>query len=148
MIAGLAAFSGPMHGNAIVRVRELMDEARRSGTEAAVRRWMSESDSLPGFGHELYPQGDPRAADLLSAFEAPDAARELIACVERLTGNKPAIDMALAALVEHCRLPEGAAFALFSIARSVGWMAHSIEQIMDGSLLRPRAHYVGPAVAD
>jgi citrate synthase len=148
MIAGLAAFSGPMHGNAIVRVREFMHEAKRSGTEKVVRRRMSDGDSLPGFGHELYPQGDPRAAALLSAFAAPDAARELIDCVERLTGKLPAIDIALAALVDHCRLPEEAAFALFSIARSVGWMAHSIEQIMEGSLLRPRARYVGPAVAD
>ena len=148
MIAGLAAFSGPMHGNAIVRVREFMDEARRSGTETVVRRRMAAGGALPGFGHELYPQGDPRAADLLSAFDAPDAARELIGCVERLTGKLPTIDVALAALVDHCRLPEEAAFALFSIARSVGWIAHSIEQINEGSLLRPRAHYVGPAVAD
>ncbi|WP_321800427.1 citrate synthase family protein [Caballeronia sp. J97] len=148
MIAGLAAFSGPIHGNAIVRVREFMDEARRSGTGTVVRRRIAEGAALPGFGHELYPQGDPRAADLLSAFEAPDAARELIDCVERLTGKLPAIDMALAALVEHCGLPEEAAFALFSIARSVGWMAHSIEQISEGSLLRPRARYVGPAVAE
>ncbi|BCQ25059.1 helix-turn-helix domain-containing protein [Caballeronia sp. NK8] len=148
MIAGLAAFSGPMHGNAIVRVREFMDDAKRSGTAAAVQRRISAGDALPGFGHELYPQGDPRAADLLSAFDAPDAARELIDCVERSTGKLPAIDMALAALVEHCELPEGAAFALFSIARSVGWMAHSIEQSTEGTLLRPRAHYVGPAVIE
>jgi citrate synthase len=148
MMAGLAAFSGPMHGNAIVRVRSFMSDAQRSGNEAAVRRRIADSDRLPGFGHELYPQGDPRAADLLSAFEAPDAARELIECVERLTGKPPAIDMALAALVDFCPLPEGAAFALFSIARSVGWMAHSIEQVMEGSLLRPRAHYIGPAAAD
>nr|WP_106857195.1 citrate synthase family protein [Caballeronia novacaledonica] len=145
MIAGLAAFSGPMHGNAIVRVRELMDEAKRSGTEPVVRRRIADGEPLPGFGHELYPQGDPRAADLLSAFEAPSNARELIECVERLTGKPPAIDMALAALVEHCPLPDEAAFALFSIARSVGWMAHSIEQVMEGSLIRPRARYVGPA---
>ena len=34
---------------------------------------------------------------------------------------------------------------LFSIGRSVGWMAHSIEQMVSGTLLRPRARYVGPA---
>nr|WP_061169972.1 citrate synthase family protein [Caballeronia hypogeia] len=148
MIAGLATFSGPMHGNAIVRVREFVDEAKRMGTEAAVQRRVANGEPLPGFGHELYPQGDPRAADLLSAFDAPDAARELIGCVERSTGKLPAIDMALAALVEHCGLPEGAAYALFSVARSVGWMAHSIEQITEGSLLRPRARYVGTAVIE
>lgn len=148
MIAGLAAFSGPMHGNAIVRVRAFMDEAQRAGTEAAVQARIARGEPLPGFGHELYPQGDPRAADLLSAFDAPHAAHDLIECVGRLTGTPPAIDIALAALVEHCALPEDAAFALFSIARSVGWMAHAIEQIEEGTLLRPRAHYIGPAVVD
>jgi citrate synthase len=146
VLAGLAAFSGPIHGNAIVRVRELLLDARQSGTDNAVRRWTSDDRPLPGFGHELYPQGDPRAAELLSAFEAPDSARELIDCVERLTGRKPTIDVALAALVEHCRLPDEAAFTLFAISRSVGWIAHSIEQMMSGSLLRPRANYVGPSV--
>ncbi|WP_233859141.1 citrate synthase family protein [Paraburkholderia sp. HD33-4] len=148
MVAGLAAFSGPLHGNAIVRVLQFMDDAKRSGTETVVRTLIAAGEPLPGFGHELYPQGDPRAADLLASFQAPDAARDLIDRVERLTGKLPAIDIALAALVEHCALPEGAAFALFSIARSVGWMAHSIEQITQGCLLRPRAHYVGPAALD
>ncbi|GAB3627821.1 Citrate synthase 2 [Pandoraea terrae] len=147
VLAGLAAFSGPLHGDAIVRVEALLDDAQRLGTELAVRHWMSGTKSLPGFGHELYPQGDPRAADLLSAFRASEGTRALIDCVDRLTGMKPTIDVALAALVEYCQLPEGAAFALFAIARSVGWMAHSIEQIMSGSLLRPRAHYVGPEIA-
>jgi citrate synthase len=148
MLAGLAAFSGPMHGNAIVRVRDLLDDAARLGSERAVREWLSHDKPLAGFGHELYPQGDPRAADLLSAFEPPVLVRELIGCVESVTGAKPTIDIALAALVEHCALPEGAAFALFSIARSVGWIAHSIEQMTSGTLLRPRAHYVGAAVED
>jgi citrate synthase len=147
LLAGLAAFSGPMHGNAIMRVRELLDDAARLGTEHAVRKWLSAGRPLAGFGHELYPQGDPRAAGLLSAFEPPAQARELIECVERITGTKPTIDIVLAAIVEYCALPEDAAFALFSIARSVGWVAHSIEQMMSGNLLRPRAHYVGPAVA-
>ncbi|WP_350030150.1 hypothetical protein [Caballeronia sp. GAWG1-1] len=30
----------------------------------------------------------------------------------------------------------------------MGWMAHSMEQIEEGSLLRPRAHCIGPAVVD
>jgi len=109
---------------------------------------MSSSKTLAGFGHELYPQGDPRAADLLAAFQPSDATKALIDCVERLTGLKPNTDVALAALVEYCQLPEGAAFALFAIGRSVGWIAHSVEQIMDGSHLRPRAHYTGPAIAE
>jgi citrate synthase len=56
----------------------------------------------------------------------------------------PTIDVALAAIVAHCRLPAEAAFALFAIGRSVGWLAHSIEQATTGTLIRPRARYAGP----
>ncbi|WP_091809980.1 citrate/2-methylcitrate synthase [Burkholderia sp. WP9] len=92
--------------------------------------------------------GDPRAAALLVACQPPGHVCALIACVDRLTGLKPNIDVALASLVEYGRLPDGAAFSLFAIARSVGWMAHSIEQILSGGTLRPRAHYVGPAISE
>jgi citrate synthase len=148
MLAGLAAFSGPLHGDAIARVHALIDEARHSGAEHAVRRRLAGSEPLPGFGHELYPQGDPRAACLLSMLTPSQTTSELIAGVDSVTGRQPTIDIALAALVEHCQLERDAAFALFAIARSVGWAAHSIEQMTSGSLLRPRAHYVGPAVAE
>lgn len=73
--------------------------------------------------HERYPQGDPRAACLLSALAPSQTTSELIACVDSLTGMQPTIDIALAALVEHCELQRDAAFALFAIARSVGWAA-------------------------
>jgi citrate synthase len=146
MLAGLAAFSGPLHGDAITRVYGLLDDAHRLGVEETVRSRLTGNASLPGFGHELYPQGDPRAAHLLSMLTPSETTGELIRCVDRLTGKQPAIDIALAALVEHCQLQRDAAFALFAIARSVGWAAHSIEQTISGTLLRPRAHYVGPAV--
>lgn len=148
LLAGLAAFSGPLHGDAIARVYALIDEVNCAGVEETVRRRLTDNTSLPGFGHELYPQGDPRAASLLSMLTPSKTTGELIACVDRLTGMQPTIDIALAALVEHCELQRDAAFALFAIARSVGWAAHSIEQMTGGSLLRPRAHYIGPAVAD
>lgn len=146
-LAGLATLSGPLHGDAMVRVKALTDDARQFGVETTVKRWRSAGERLPGFGHELYPQGDPRAANLLGAFEPSEETRELIEHVGRETGLKPAIDIALTALAEHCRLPEGAAFSLFAIGRSVGWMAHSIEQSFNRSLLRPRANYIGPPIA-
>ncbi|WP_235025960.1 citrate synthase family protein [Caballeronia arationis] len=146
MLSGLATLSGVLHGNANVRVRALFDDVKQSGIETAVQRWMSSGAPLPGFGHPLYPQGDPRAQALLQAFEPSEQSRTLIAHVESLTGLKPAIDVALACLADYCKLPDGAAYSLFAIGRSVGWMAHAIEQFLSGSLLRPRAHYIGPAI--
>jgi citrate synthase len=33
---------------------------------------------------------------------------------------------------------------LFAVGRSVGWVAHALEQVATGHLLRPRARYNGP----
>jgi citrate synthase len=46
------------------------------------------------------------------------------------------------------RLPRDAAFGLFSIARSVGLLAHCIEQLRVGKVIRPRSRYTGPALDD
>jgi citrate synthase len=40
-------------------------------------------------------------------------------------------------------LPPGGAVALFALGRTVGWIGHAIEQYRSGSLIRPRARYVG-----
>ena len=48
------------------------------------------------------------------------------------------------ALVARYRLPEDAAFALFAVARSVGLLAHSMEQLSVDAVIRPRGRYTGP----
>ena len=70
----------------------------------------------------------------------------MIAKVNAATGQRPTIDVALAALVARFGLPKDAPFALFAIGRSVGWLAHSIEQVTTGTMIRPRARYAGPAL--
>ncbi|MDR3384774.1 citrate/2-methylcitrate synthase, partial [Cupriavidus basilensis] len=61
-----------------------------------------------------------------------------------LVGQRPSIDFALVALRRHLRLPPGAAFGMFALGRSIGWIAHALEQRADAELIRPRAAYVGP----
>ncbi len=143
LLAGLTTLSGPLHGDASGRVQALFSDVIRLGEDKVMDHHLSTGLPLPGFGHHLYPDGDPRAAALLARFEPPEGIARFIEKVTNLTGMRPNIDVALAALVAHHRLPVDAAFALFATARSVGLLAHSIEQLAEPQVIRPRGRYVG-----
>lgn len=142
LLGGLGALSGPRHGGMLARVRALMNERDAGGDpEDIVRARLGRGEAIPGFGHRLYPDGDPRARSLLATLPM-DRDKEILAAVDGQTGHAPSIDFALVALERAHGLPEGAALALFAIARSVGWIAHAIEQNETGHLIRPRARFV------
>jgi citrate synthase len=141
VLAGLAALSGPRHGGMAERLAAFAAESARIGPSRALARL--EAATIPGFGHALYPEGDPRAEALLRLFETPPALAELRAAIEAQTGEKANVDFALAAMRSALDLPEEAPFALFAAARAAGWLAHAIEQVETGQLIRPRARYVG-----
>ena len=146
-MAGLAALSGPLHGGVAPRVLALMRDIERDGLEATVAARLETGAGLPGFGHPLYSDGDPRARALLAAFEAPPGYAQAQAAINALTGEEPNIDFALAALAARFELRPDAPFQIFAAARCTGWLAHSLEQNETGRLIRPRARYVGPAPA-
>jgi len=60
-----------------------------------------------------------------------------------LMGERPNVDFALATVARALELPPGGAIALFALGRTVGWIGHAIEQYRSGSLIRPRARYMG-----
>lgn len=142
-LAGLSALSGPLHGGMAARVESFVEEAERRDPAHAVSARLSRGASMPGFDHPLYPEGDPRAAALLAAFDPPALLAGLRAATEEATGLAPNIDFALVSLARALRLPADAPFILFATARSAGWAAHAIEQLQSGRLIRPRARYVG-----
>jgi citrate synthase len=114
------------------------------GPREAIARRLQDDRALPGFGHPLYPDGDPRAAALLGRFEAPQPLQRLGDAAQAVAGLPPNIDFVLVAACEALRLPPDAPFALFAVARCAGWIAHAIEQGQSNALIRPRARYVGP----
>lgn len=124
-------------------MRTLALEAAEQGAAAAIAARLAQDRSLPGFGHALYPEGDPRAEALLAQFEPPAALLGLRNAVAGATGLRPNVDFALVALSEALNLPRDAPFALFATARCAGWIAHAIEQVQTGGLIRPRARYAG-----
>jgi len=144
VVGGLAALTGGRHGATTARDEILFDELGGSDIARKMRERLARGEELPGFGHPLYPGGDVRAQALLSRIlpHHPEW-EELIAMAFSLTGQRPTVDLALVAVRRHLRLPLGAAFGLFALGRSVGWIAHGLEQRNSDHVIRPRAAYTG-----
>jgi len=123
--AALATFGGPRHGAASDALEVALDGGGPLGPAA--------------FGHPLYPNGDPRAERL---FELADGRP---AWADEGSGP-PNLDAGLVAVRRAWGLPCGSAAALFLVGRVVGWCAHVAEQ-RGQPMIRPRAHYVGPALS-
>lgn len=143
VLTGLATLSGPLHGRAAAGMADLVTLAEKIDADAALRQFLAQGRPVPCFGHRLYPDGDGRARVLMGRFALPAPYPELAEAGRRLIGEEPNIDFALAGLTARFDLPEDAPLLLFAVARSVGWLAHALEQIGAGVLIRPRAHYVG-----
>jgi citrate synthase len=147
VLAGLATLTGPLHGGAARALQSLMEAARQVGANEAVREWLGRGEPLPAFGHPLYPDGDPRAIALMHHFKLSGMFLAVRTAAEDLIGEPPNVDFALAALTDTYALPREAPLVIFALSRSVGWIAHALEQIAAGQLIRPRARYIGPALA-
>jgi citrate synthase len=162
ILAGLAALSGPLHGGMIARVEALLDKMRDphrprplndelaeataedgQGPRRIITARLRRGEALPGFGHPLYPDGDPRGLALIERLPPGDPHREFAGLVEALGGDPPNLDFGLVATARHLGLPAGAGFTLFAIGRSIGWIAHALEQRTQPGPIRPRAQYVG-----
>ena len=150
--AALAALRGSLHGGSTEQVEALFDEAGRPERAAEVcRSRLRRGERLPGFGQPLYPEGDPRGALLMELLRqaAPNSrplalADALSTTARELIDKGPNVDFAVAAVRRVLGAPDHAALALFAVARSVGWIAHVLEQYEEGRLIRPRARYTGP----
>jgi citrate synthase len=147
VIAGLAALEGTKHGGTTPRIEAWWGALPRGrDLRAAFADRLRRGETLDGFGHPLYPAGDPRAAvllDLMPPGKTATLARELVAAARHVLGEGPNVDFALVALARALGLPGGSALTLFAIGRTIGWIAHALEQYGQDSIIRPRARYVG-----
>lgn len=151
VIAALSALEGPKHGGAGARVEALLDSLRTTrDLGAALAARLRRGEPVDGFGHPLYRHGDPRAALLLDSLReryprSTELAfiRRVTDAAARVTREKPNLDFSLAAIARVLELPRESPLMLFAIGRTVGWIAHSIEQYATDQLIRPRAKYIG-----
>jgi citrate synthase len=146
----LGALSGHRHGGLTARVSALLDAVfadSRAEPERALVERLRLGEAIPGFGHPLYPEGDPRAARLLELCPRNAERARCVAlaqAAERLLGERPVLDYGLVALARCLSLPPEAPFVLFALGRTAGWIAHVLEQYQVPQLIRPRAEYTGP----
>ena len=149
--AALAALKGARHGGHTRRMEAIFREA---GTAETARQALADrlrrGEQIPGTGHALYPDGDPRGKALLDlAIEAAPGspavalAQALADAMRELLREHPNLDFGLVALARALDLPPDTPLALFALGRTIGWIGHAIEEYAQDRLIRPRAAYVG-----
>lgn len=144
VLSGLSTLSGPLHGGMTLQVAAFVAECRRTNDpRAAAALRLSQGLEVPGFGQNQYPMGDPRARAIAQSLNFADDLREIAHAGESVTGVAPNLDFALVAATRTLGLPVDAAFTLFVIGRTVGWIAHALEQRETSRSLRPRTAYIG-----
>jgi citrate synthase len=164
--AGIACLWGPAHGGANEAALEMLNEI---GTVDRIPEFIERAKDkndpfrLMGFGHRVYKNYDPRAKimqktahevlDELGVTDDPllDVARELekIALEDPYFIEKklyPNIDFYSGITLRALGFPTSMFTVLFSVARTVGWIAQWKEMIEDPTqrIGRPRQLYTGP----
>jgi citrate synthase len=140
--AGLGALDGHLHGAATTLAYEFLGRALEDPVQALSDQLRS-GEPVPGFGHKLYQNRDPRAEVLLELLgDTP-----VVETVQTLTAQLPGFpnsDLAVAAMMHAHNFRPDAGEALFALARIIGWTAHALEEYAQPALrFRPEGIYTG-----
>lgn len=162
--AAAAALSGPLHGGANEQVLRMLDAiGSKENIPAYIEQVKAGKLKLMGFGHRVYKNYDPRARIIKWTADQ----------VFQVTGRNPKLDIALELekialedeyfvkrkLYPNVDFYSGIIYqamgfkpdmftVLFAIPRTVGWLAHWNELMLDAEqkIARPRQIYTGADV--
>lgn len=160
--SAIGTLRGSLHGGANERViYMLIDEIKKKDNIIPwVEKKLQKKEKIMGFGHRVYKTWDPRALILrefskefckIEEMKTPeDGIDNLFDMVEILADYMikkkkiyPNMDLYSAPLLYALGVPPPLYTPLFAISRCVGWVAHSVEQLKNNKLIRPRLRYVG-----
>lgn len=162
LTAGLSALEGPLHGGASSNVGALLERLLSSSTTSpqAVEQFVVNERQarrrIPGFGHPIYQQRDPRTAVLKQlteriatargTYEILDVARALEAAVNKTSDGRlfANVDFYAAALYASLGIPLWLHTPMFAAARLQGWAAHVVEERARRKIISPEGGYCGP----
>ena len=153
VLGALNAFLGSEHGGGNDGPLDILNDVI---SPQHVNNWyasLGPREPIPGFGHSVHTEYDPRAALIEVECErlAQSCGRtdleELAEAIERKVWKQrqqsPNVDWPLARLFSYLELERDLFRAMFVSARVVGWSAHAFEQCETGEIIRPRARYRG-----
>lgn len=168
--SGIAALWGPAHGGANEAVLSMLEEIGDvKNIPAYLARAKDRDDPfrLMGFGHRVYKNYDPRARiiremchEVLSKLgNDGDPMFELALRLEEIALNDeyfierklyPNVDFYSGLIYKTLGIPTNMFTVMFSIARTVGWVAQWMEMISERNqrIGRPRQLYVGETRRD
>ena len=168
--AGIAALWGPAHGGANEAVLNML---KRIGSADRIEKFVAKAKDkddpfrLMGFGHRVYKNYDPRATIIREAchkvlqklgkvdtplFDLALKLEEMALSDEYFIEKKlyPNVDFYSGIIYRALGIPTEMFTVMFAIARTVGWVSHWREMIVDpdGRIGRPRQLYTGPEPRD
>lgn len=143
--AAMAGLVTLVHGPAALEIERSIThvQAARRDPISAARQRFEALGMVPGFGDAAWPDGDPRAQDLINRVELPS---DLVAVVEegkRVSGQSPTLALGLALVARKLDLPREGAVDLYLIGRLAGLLGHALDQASNGSPITARLRYVG-----
>lgn len=151
--SALDTFQGSAHAGGHDSPLDVLDEVRSIDNVDAWLNSLPEDESIPGFGHPIYKECDPRAAmievqcERLAQASGRMDLEQLAEEIERAVWERrripPSIDWPLSRLLSYLELDRDLFRCIFALARIVGWSAHACEQAVSGEVIRPRARYRG-----
>ncbi len=167
--AGIAALWGPAHGGAneaVLKMLEEIGDVKQVSSAVAKAKDKNSGFRLMGFGHRVYKNFDPRATIIREmchkvlhelgvndplldiAIELEQAALKDEYFIERKL--YPNVDFYSGIIYKALGIPTEMFTVMFAIARTVGWVAHWLEQndTPDTKIGRPRQVYIGPPSRD
>lgn len=156
--AGLSAIGGPKHGGATLDVISLLRSVtgEASSAQGIVEARLATRQRLPGLGHRVYRQQDPRVpmlkelaseigSPLASAAVAYEAAAASVLAKRKADRRLPVnADLWLAVVLDGLGIPDEFMDTFLASSRIAGWSAHVFEHVSSrGKLMRPDDIYVG-----
>src|SRR6185503_6447898 len=171
--AGIACLWGPAHGGANEAALNMLYELQAQGGEAKLGEFVAKAKDknsnvrLMGFGHRVYKNYDPRAKlmretcyEVLNATGMGDdplfklaMALEKVALEDDYFVSRklyPNVDFYSGIVQRALGIPVAMFTCIFSLARTIGWIAQWQEMITDPEykIGRPRQLYKGATRRD